>query len=89
MVYSEDVREIFRRGMDDLGGREILLLPAGAVVSGHKGLASLSSQEIGVRLREGIALFSGEGLRLEKASPSEIFISGRIRSVILPEKEES
>lgn len=54
------------------------------MISGHKGLAFLSPSEITVRLADGRVTLLGESLRVLKASPSEIYIGGRIRSVLYP-----
>ena len=82
MVYSEDLSRIFGGVGESLAIGEITLFGTSAlVVSGHKGLSSLSSAEIVVRRKGGNLRITGESLRLVKAGPAEIYIAGEIRAV--------
>ena len=82
MAYPEDIKRIFGEKAEKFGGCEISLLGTSAlVVSGHKGLAFLSPVEIVVRRKKGTVRIVGCDLRLDKASPLELYISGVIRAV--------
>ena len=82
MVYSEDVKRIFRERGEELVGCEVSLLGNTAlVISGHRGLCSLSPEEIVVRRKRYTLRVTGSDLRLEKASPAELYVSGVIRAI--------
>ena len=56
------------------------------VIAGHKGLYSLTTEEVVVRRRGDRILVRGAGLRVEDADEGEIRIGGEILSVeFLPE----
>lgn len=85
MIYSDDINRVFHReeGLShpseiNLYGRSL------AVIAGHKGLALVTPEEVVVRLGKGRVRFSGTGLKVEKASPFEIFLRGEISSVEFP-----
>ena len=85
MVFFEDADQVFSATKEWAGGWEISLLGGErTVISGHKGLSSFSSQEVIVRLKRGRAVIRGEELRIAKASPSEIFLYGKILSIEFP-----
>lgn len=87
MIYAEDVKKIFKQKTELFGGAEISVFDSEAlVVSGHKGLLSLSSEEVVVRLKTGCLRVLGGGLSVLKASPSEIYLSGAIRALEFPEE---
>ena len=90
MAYAEDIKEWIRENSEKHGGSEISLLGKSfAVISGHKGLSSLSSEEVVVRLRKGSVRLLGEEIGVEKASPCEIYLRGAFRSVeFLSDREE-
>ena len=70
------------------GGAEICLRGKRfLVVAGHKGLLSLSQTEVVIRLVKGRVIVLGEGLKVQKMSPSEIYLEGKISSLTLPEEE--
>ncbi|HAE89317.1 MAG TPA: hypothetical protein DCG79_05605 [Clostridiales bacterium] len=77
MAFCEDVKRIFGEDF----GAEVLLGFSGAVVSGHKGLSLISDEEVVVRLKKGGVRIAGECLCVKKASPTEIFVAGRVRAV--------
>ena len=84
MAYSEDIKRIFQKGDGLFSGSEITFFTGGAtVVSGHKGICSLSSEQVVVRVKNGLLKVVGQGLTLQKASPLEAYISGRITAVVL------
>ena len=90
MAYSEDVGKVFHRKREALGRSEILLYDRRLVViSGHKGLISLSGGEIVIRLPAGRLVVTGDGLFARKASPSEIYVEGRIDAVTFPGEAET
>ena len=83
MVYGEDVKRIFRERGEKLVGCEISLFGSSAlVISGHRGLSAISPEEIIVRRKGGNVRISGRDLRLEKASPSELYVAGEICAVV-------
>ena len=85
MVYSEDVKKFFRRECEYVGSSEISISGfSRLVIAGHRGVILLSGDEVVVRLRGGRIRVTGRDLRLDKASPSEIFLEGRIFSVEFP-----
>ena len=85
MAFSEDVKRVFHREEGHGNGSEICLLDRSLVViSGHKGLLSLSDAEIVVRLKTGRVSVTGERLSARRASPSEIYVEGRIDSLSFP-----
>ena len=88
MAFSEDVKKVFHIGSEGLGGSEICVKGNLVVISGHKGLLSLSEEEVSVRLHSGRVLLSGKGLAVKMASPSEIYVEGRIDSLLFPREEE-
>ena len=89
MAFSEDVKKVFHIGSEGLDGSEICFRGNHLVViSGHKGLLSLSEEEVSIRLRSGRVLLSGKGLAVKMASPSEIYVKGRIDSLLFPREEE-
>ena len=80
MAYLEDIKRIF--GSERAGECEVLLSGRSVlVISGHKGLSSLSDEEIVVRTKKASLRISGADLRLVQASPAEVYIAGKIRSV--------
>ena len=82
MAYSEDLKRIFGEREGGFASCELSLYGTSAlVVAGHKGLSFLSSEEIVVRRKRGSIRIKGEGLALKKASPSEIYIAGKIVAV--------
>lgn len=88
MAYSEDIKRVFQGGAGLGGGSEIYLLDRSVVVlSGHKGLLSLSPEEVVVRLKEGVVVLSGEELRVQKISPTEVYLQGRVLSLSFPREE--
>lgn len=88
MAFFEDVSRVFASS-DGLDVRsEISLLGRScAVVSGHKGLCSISPAEVVVRLSKGQVRIAGSDLKVQKASSCEIFVSGDISSVSFPSAE--
>ena len=90
MAYSEDIKKVFRREGEGLGRSEITLFDRSLVViSGHKGLLSLTETEIVVRLPSGLLGITGTGLFVRKASPTEIYVEGRISALSYPEEGDS
>ena len=80
MAYLEDIKRIF--GSEKKGECEVLLSGTSAlVISGHRGLSSLSEGEIVVRRKRGSLRVAGRALRLLQASPAELYIAGEIRAV--------
>ncbi|MBO7389867.1 MAG: YabP/YqfC family sporulation protein [Clostridia bacterium] len=80
MAYLEDIKRIF--GSEKTGECEVLLSGTSAlVISGHRGLSSLSEGEIVVRRKRGSLRVAGRALRLLQASPAELYIAGEIRAV--------
>ena len=80
MAYMDDIKRIF--GSERVGDCEVLLTGSSAlVISGHKGLSSLSDEEIVVRRKKGCIRVVGRALRLLQGSPAELYIAGDIRSV--------
>ena len=57
------------------------------VLSGHKGLYSISEEEVVVRRRGGRLSVRGAGLRVSAADGGEIVIAGKILSVTYLEDE--
>ena len=90
MAYAEDFRDRIQRTAEEKGGSEISLYGKSfAVISGHKGLSSLSSGEAVVRLKRGSVRLVGEDIRVEKASPFEIYLRGAFHAVeFLPDRAE-
>jgi len=89
MVYVEDIKRIFGEKAEKIGACEVALFGTSAlVVSGHKGISAVSPTEIVVRLKQGLVRVIGDALRLVKASPSELYVSGKIRAVEYPEINE-
>ena len=89
MIYAEDLKRIFGENADRLVGSEITIYGSSAlVITGHKGLSSLTPEEIVVRRKNGNITVCGQGLRLLKAGPEELYIAGEIRSVSYPERAE-
>lgn len=89
MIYAEDVKKIFKQKAEFLGGTEIALLgPGSLVVSGHKGLLCLCSEEVTIRRKKGYLRVLGNGLSVLKASPSEIYVSGAIRTLEFSEAQD-
>ena len=88
MAYSEDIKSVFKE--DGLSPVEVSLYGSRAlVISGHKGLSSISEEEIVVRRKRGSIRVCGSDLKVEKASPDELFLSGEIRVVeFLPPRSE-
>ena len=85
MVFGEDLQRVFGRAKQSFGATEVSVFGIAAlVVSGHKGLVSISEEEIVVRLKEGVLKVTGCSLSVKKASPNEIFIIGRIGAVEYP-----
>ena len=85
MAFSEDVKKVFHRTDGQVGGSEICLSDRSfVVISGHKGLLSLSDGEIVIRLKNGRVSIVGEGLSARRASPTEIYVEGRIDSISFP-----
>ena len=81
MAYADDLKDILRKAGEPVGS-EIALYGRDCVVfSGHKGLTSLSSEEVVVRLGKGGVRVVGEELKVEKASPQEIYLRGNILSL--------
>ena len=78
MAFCEDVKRIFG---EDFGYEVSLFGFSGAVVSGHKGLSSISAEEVVVRLKKGGVRIAGECLCVKKASPTEVYVTGRVRAV--------
>ena len=73
---------MFREKGAEIVGSEISLFgDAALVISGHKGLSAISPEEIVVRRKRGSVRVTGESLRLEKASPLELYVAGRIHAV--------
>ncbi len=65
-----------------MDGCEVALYGNSAlVVSGHKGLRSLSSEQVVVRVKKGALVIAGSDLAVVKAGPEEIYVSGVIRSL--------
>ena len=89
MAYSEDRRKIFREEGELVGRSEIALFGRSqAVISGHTGVSSLDEGEIVVRLATGTVRLLGTGLNVQRVSPSEIYVEGRISRVEYPPEEE-
>jgi len=90
MAFSEDVKRVFHREEGGGGGSEICLIDRSLVViSGHKGLLSISDAEIVVRLRTGRVSVNGTGLSVRRAGPTEIYVEGRIDALVFPAEGES
>ena len=82
MAFSEDFERVFSPAKEWLDGSEISLKGRSfTVISGHKGLSRLSSEEIVVRLKKGCVSIKGSSMKVAKASPDEIYLSGEISSV--------
>ena len=60
-----------------------LLGNAGCVIAGHRGLYSLSDEEVIVRRKYDRVRVVGKGLKAESADESEIVLLGEILSVSL------
>ena len=89
MAFSEDAKRVFKGKGELIGSSEVSVYGLSrVVVAGHKGLRSVGPEEIVVRLREGNLRVTGDGLRVDKASPSEIFLEGRISALVFPERGE-
>ena len=88
MAFSEDVKKLFHREEGRRGSEVCLIDRSLVVISGHKGLLSLSPEEIAVRLPSERLLITGEDLSARRASPTEIYVTGRIRSLSFPIGEE-
>ncbi len=85
MVFSEDVKRVFKDRAQAACGCEVTLSGGHLVVSGHKGLAALSPEEVVVRLKKGVLKVTGASLSVLRASPFEIYLSGVVRSLEFPE----
>ena len=89
MIYAEDLKRIFGETADRFVGSEITIYGSSAlVITGHRGLSSLTPEEIVVRRRGGSVTVLGRGLRLLKAGPEELYISGEICSISYLENAE-
>ena len=89
MAFSEDIKKVFHKGSEEISGAEISLLGRSLVViSGHKGLSSLCENEVVVRLKGGRVRVVGENLRVEKVSPAEVYLCGKIAGVEFPASNE-
>lgn len=89
MAFFEDITRVF----GSLGGLDVrseisLIGRSCAVISGHKGLCSITSDEVVVRLGKGQVRIAGSDLKVQKASSSEIFVFGGISSVSFPGAEK-
>ena len=85
MVFSEDIKRVFKDKAQAAHGCEVTLSGGQLVVSGHKGLAALSSEEVVVRLKRGVLRVTGASLSVVRASPSEVYVSGAFRCLEFPE----
>ena len=82
MAYLEDLKGIFGEREGGFLHSEVSLYGSSAlVISGHRGLSFLSQEEIVVRRKKGSIRVVGRALRVEKAGPDELYVTGDIRSV--------
>lgn len=82
MQFVQDVKRVFGEKSQFLDGCEVTLYGTSAlVVSGHKGLSALSSEQVVVRVKKGALVIVGSDLAVVKASPEEIYVSGVIRAL--------
>ena len=90
MAFPEDVKRVFHREEGRSGASEICLIDSSLVViSGHKGLLSLSEGEIVVRLKAGRIAVTGQGLAARRVSPTEIYLEGRVDTLSFLSEDRS
>ena len=82
MAYPEDLKRIFGEREGGFASCELSLYGSTAlVVAGHRGLSFLSAEEVVVRRKGGNIRITGKDLSLKKASPFELYISGKISCI--------
>ena len=82
MAYSEDLRSRFHDPNALSVPYEITVYGGSfALISGQKGLFSISDEEIVARLKKGKARVRGSELKVKCASRDEIYVSGKIKGV--------
>lgn len=61
--------------------RIVFFYKEGVVVEGHSGLLDCKAEEIVFRIKKEKVRIVGEELRLERVTPDQLFIRGKIKSV--------
>ena len=82
MAYLQNLRKKITENSEALPAPEVQILGRErCVIAGHKGLYSLSEEEVVVRRRNDRVLVRGRRLRVQEADQTEICICGEVHSL--------
>lgn len=56
------------------------------IINGHRGILEYSKDQIRIRLRKGSVKIYGAELKILALTPTELYISGQIKGVLLDEQ---
>ncbi|MCL2631068.1 MAG: YabP/YqfC family sporulation protein [Firmicutes bacterium] len=66
-----------------VGGDKVSIFSGkGAFIEGHKGVFSVSEEEIVIKLKKEKVYISGNGLKITEINASEIYIIGKISGIL-------
>ena len=87
MAYYEDINKYLDLP-EGLAMDSLIQLINGkyCVVNGHKGISEYSEEHIAVRLKKGAAQIEGSELKISALTPTELYITGRIKGITIDER---
>ena len=82
MVFYDELRDIISEGKEIFSESKIIISDSrGVYVEGHKGLLSISNEEISCKLKKGLLKISGNNLRISSVMKDVLSVVGKIDNV--------
>ncbi len=87
MAYYEDMNKLLDLPQGLLCNSYVELINGRyCIINGHKGIREFSEQYICVRQKNGDVKIEGEQLKILALTPTELYVSGVIKGIIIDEQ---